>query len=227
MTFLDDLTLVLDLLILVTVSVFYTGVTVWFEMSRNDGPRARAHLRQGGLMAGILGALMMLIALWGEFTWPLSLVINGSNVLAAYDLLFFDALMMLSLLLVGFAIAVSLRLPTSPVGVLGIVIGAGIMYYGYRGYTLSLTKDPLETLLMYLAFGAVAIMSYPVTLFIDQYVVGPAHPESSPMPADPKMSYPMLWMAVNALFLVFVVLAGAAAVAYGFSTAWAHLAAPP
>jgi len=227
MTFVDDLTLVLDLLILVAVSIFYTGVLVWFEMSRNDGPRARAYLRQGSIVAGLLGIFLAAFALWGEFTWPLYLNFGSGNVLASYDILFFDSLTMLSFLLIGFMIAVAMRLPTSPVGILGVVVGGGIMYYGYRGYTLSLTLQPLETLLMFLAFGAVAIASFPVTMFVDMYVLGPEHPETSPVPTEGKMSYPMLWMAVNGLFLILVVLAGAAALAYGFNTAWGHLATPP
>jgi len=227
MTFTDDLTLMIDLLVLVTAAAFYTGVTVWFQLSRGDLGRARAHLREGSIAMGGLGAIIGLFAFWGEFTWPLSLVFSGSNVLAAYDILFFDSLMMLAFLLVSFAIAVNLRLPTHMVGVLGIFIGAAIFFYGYRAYNLSLTEQPLETFLMFLAFGGVAILSYPATLFVDLYVVGPQNPEVAPFTDGPKPSYPMLWSAVAALFLVMIVLAGIAAVAYGYTAAWGHLANPP
>lgn len=223
MPFLDDLTLVLDLLILVAVSVFYTGALVWFEMSREDGSRARSHLRQGAVLMGLLGGALAIIAAWGELTWPF----GASGSLASYNVFFFDPLAMLSILLIGFALASNLRLPTSPVGILGVVVGGGVMYYGYRAYTLSLTKAPLETLLMYLAFGAVAILSYPATLFVDLYVNGPAQPEVSPLPTDPKPTYSLLWSAIVALFLVVVILAGAAALAYGYSTVWSHLGHPP
>ena len=176
---------------------------------------------------GSLGTVLGLLALWGEFTWPLSLDIGGSNVLAAYDLLFFDSLLMLSFLLVSFAIAVNLRLPTHFVGMLGVVIGFGIMYYGYRGYTLSLTEEPFETLLLFLAFGGVAVLSYPVTLFVDWFVVGPSVPGADPLPSGPTPRYPKMWMALLGLFMVVVILAGIAALLYGFDTAWAHLASPP
>jgi putative membrane protein len=231
MTFIDDLALVLDLLILVAVAVFYTGFMVWLEMHRKDPLRAQSHLRMGAILLGGLGAVLGLIALWGEFTWPLNVTVpvNGTptNVLAAYDLLFFDALLMLAFLLIAFAIAVLYRLPTHMVGVLGVVIGGGIIYYGYRAWTLSLTEEPFDTLLLFLGFGAVAIGSYPISLYLDWFVVGPTTPGADPMPSDARPRYPILWNVLIGIFLVLVILAGVAALYYGYDTAWAHLGAPP
>jgi putative membrane protein len=228
MTFTDDLTLVLDLLILVACTVFYTGFTVWFEMRRKDSLRAQTHLREGALVLGSLGGVLGIVALWGEFTWPLSATgPTGANVLAAYDILFFDSLVLLSILLISFAIAVNLRRPTHFVGMIGVVIGFGIISYGYRGYVLGYTEEPLETLLLFLGFGAVAVLSYPVTLYLDWFVVGPAVPGVDPMPSDPIPRYPKMWTLFLGLFLAMVVLAGIAALFYGFDTAWAHLGSPP
>lgn len=227
MTFMDDLTLVLDLLILVAVTVFYTGFTVWFQMSRRDRPRALLHLREGAFVMGTLGVVLGIIALWGEFTWPLNATVHGSNVLASYDLLFFDSLTLLALLLVSFGAAVNLARPTHFVGLLGLIIGSGIVYYGYRAYTLSLTQAPLETLLLYLGFGGVAILSYPVTIYVDRFIVGPSVPGVDPWPGPAPAAPSIYWRAWLGLFLLVVLLAGVAALAYGFDTAWAHLAAPP
>jgi uncharacterized membrane protein len=227
MTFTDDLTLVLDLLILVACTVFYTGFMVWLNLRQKDLPRARSQLREGALLMGLLGGVLAAIALWGEFTWPLSVVVNGSNVLAAYDLFFFDALTLLALLLVAFSVTVHRGLPTHFVGMIGVVVGSGVIYYGYRAYTLSLTLEPLDTLLLFLGFGAMAVLSYPATLYLDWFVVGPDHPEASPLASPPTPRYPVLWNVVLGLFLVVVVLAGIAALFYGFNTAWAHLASPP
>jgi putative membrane protein len=215
MTFLDDLTLVLDLLILVACTVFYTAFMVWFQMRRKDHLRAQTHLREGALVMGSLGGVLGIIALWGEFTWPLNVTIAGGNVLGAYNLLFFDSLVLLAVLLVSFALAVNLRRPTHFVGMLGVVIGFGIMYYGYRAYTLSLTQEP------------VAVGSYPVTLYVDWFVVGPSNPGADPMPSDSVPKNPRMWNVILGLFLLLVVLAGVAALFYGFDSAWAHLASPP
>jgi uncharacterized membrane protein len=228
MTFMDDLTLVLDLLILVACVVFYTGFMVWLEMRRKDIVRAQSQLREGAFLMGSIGVVIGIIALWGEFNWPLNVTLpNGTNVLAAYDLLFFDSLVLLAILLVSFGLAVNLRRSTHFVGMLGVVIGGAIIFYGYRAYTLSLTLEPLETLLLYLGFGVAAILSYPATLYVDWFVQGPTIPGADPLPADAVAKYSMGWNLLLGLFLLVVVLAGIAALFYGFDAAWAHLAAPP
>jgi putative membrane protein len=218
MAFIDDLTLILDMLVLVSAAVFYTGFFVWLHAKRQDPVRAQSHLREGAFLMALLGGVIGVVAFWGEFNWPLP---------GAYNLYFFDPLMMLALLLVAFGVAVAFRLPTHFVGMLGVVIGSGIIYYGTRAYWLGLTKDPLETFLLYLGFGGVAILSYPATLFVDWFVVGPQTPGAAPLPSGSTPRYPQMWTIFLGLFLLVVVLAGIAAMAYGFSTAWSHLESPP
>ena len=141
--------------------------------------------------------------------------------------LFFAMLVLLGFLLVAFSLAVRLKFPTHMVGMLGAVIGLGVLFYGVRAYQLNLTKEPFETLLMYLAFGGVAIMSYPATLFVDWFVVGPSVPGADPLPSPPTPNYPWIWRILLGLFLLAVILAGLAAVFYGIDAAWGHLASPP
>jgi uncharacterized membrane protein len=230
MTFIDDLSLITDLLIFIPCLVFYTGFTVWLNLRKKDIPRAQAHLREGGIMLGIMGVFIGLFAIWGEMTWPLTTG-GTTNFLASYDLFFFDALVLLAVLLVAFGVTVALRLPTHFVGMMAVVAGFGIGFYGYRAYYLTppLTTEPLQTFLLYLAFGGMAIFSYPATLFVDWFVQGPTHPESSPLASEPtpRPQYRWMWIILLGIFLGVVVLAGIAAVWYGFDIGWAHLAAPP
>jgi uncharacterized membrane protein len=223
MPFIDDLGLVLDILILVTATVFYTGILVWFETNRKDLLRAQSHLRAGALLLGLLGGLFGVIAIWGELVWPFGF----APPLSSYNPYFFDPLLLLALILVAFALAVWFRLPTHFVGMLAVIVGLGIAFYGTRGYQIGLTKDPLETFLMYTAFAALSIMSYPATLYIDWFVVGPTHAGASPLPSDVTPRFPRLWIILLGLFMFIVVLAGVAAVLYGINTAWSHLASPP
>jgi uncharacterized membrane protein len=223
MSFIDDLSLVVDLLILLCATVFYTGVLVWFEFRRKDGVRAYTHLRAGALLLGALGVVLGLFAAWGEFTWP----INGFPGATSYDLFFFDVLFLLALLLVSFAVAVWKQLPTHFVGMFSVLIGLGVLFYGVRAYQLSLTLEPLETLLMYLAFGGMAILAYPATLFVDWFVVGPQVPGADPLPSAPTPEYPWIWRVLLGLFLTAVILAGVASVLYGINIVWGHLASPP
>jgi uncharacterized membrane protein len=210
----DDLSLVLDLLILVIATVFYTSVLVWFEVRRKDLVRANTHLREGAILLGLEGLFMGLIAVWGEMTWPL---------FGQYNVFFFDVVLMLSLVLIAFAAAVWYHFPTHFVGMLAVISGLGVLFYGVRAYDLHLTLDPRDTFYLYLSFGAVAIASYPATLFIDWFVVGPTSPGSDPLPSGSTPSWPWIWRVLLAGFLLLVILAGIAAVGFGISTVWGHL----
>ncbi|HTW54928.1 MAG TPA: DUF981 family protein [Thermoplasmata archaeon] len=218
MGFTDDLSLVLDLLILVASVIFYTSVLVWFEFRRKDAARANTHLREGATLMGLLGLVLGAFGVWGDMTWPLP---------ASYNLFFFDAVIMMSLVLVAFAIAVHWRYPTHFVGMLSVIVGLGVAFYGVRAYQVGLTLDPWTTLLLYLAFAGMAIMAYPATLFIDWFVVGPTAPGADPLPSPPIPNYPWLWRILLSIFLLTVFLAGLAAVGYGVDTVWGHLAAAP
>jgi len=223
MPFIDDLSLVIDLLILVTAAVFYTGALVFFEYYRKDPVRAYIHLRGGATLLGLLGAAIGVFALWGELTWP----INGFPGATAYDLFFFDVMTLLAILLIAFALCVRLKVPTHFVGMLGVISGLGVLFYGFRAYQLSLTTEPLETLLMYIGFGVVSIGTYPMTLFVDWFVVGPNVPGADPLPSAPTPKYPLMWMIFFFLFMLAVLLAGLAAVFYGVTIVWGHLGSPP
>ncbi len=221
MTFIDDLTLILDLLILVAVLVFYTAFCTWWEYRRKDADRAVSHLHAGAAILALLGVGIGLLALWGELTWPIP------PSFGAYDSFFFDPLFLLSIILAGFGYLVYRGLPTHFIGILALVSGSGIIYYGARAYQIGLTTEPLETFLMYLAFGGVGILAFPATLFLDWFVVGPTNPRAAPLPSGPVPDHPWLWRGLVGLFLLVVVIAGIAAVVYGFTVAWSHLASPP
>lgn len=221
MVFVDDLTSVLNLLVLVCATVFYTGVFVLWHARKQDYERAEHHLREGGFLMGLFGGILLIFSVWGQFSWPLP---------AQFNLYFYDPLLLMSLLLLAFAAAVMFRLPTHFVGMLGVVMGSGVIYYGVRAdyvYGLSLTTHPFETLLLYVGFGAMAIMSFPATLYLDWFVTGPKTPATGPVVSGPRPEMPRMWYGILIVFLVIVALAGIAAIAYGFTTAWAHLEHAP
>jgi hypothetical protein len=49
----------------------------------------------------------------------------------------------------------------------------------------------------------------------------------APLPSDSTPRSHGMWTLFLGLFLLVVILAGIAALFYGFDTAWAHLASPP
>jgi uncharacterized membrane protein len=134
---------------------------------------------------------------------------------------------MLSFLRVAFAATLRMKFPSHFVGLLGVIVGLGVLIHGFRAYQLNLTKEPFETLRMYMSFGAMAILSYPLTLFVDWFVVGPQVPGVDPLPTQPHPKYPRMWMVLVGRFMVTVFLDGLVAVLYGIRTAWSHLGSPP
>jgi len=218
MASIDNLSIVVDLLVVLMVAVFYTGGLVWFNYRRKDLDRAEKSLREGAWLIGFLGALIGILAIWAETTCPLTF---GSS--TVYNVFFFDPLVLLAFLAIAFAILVTFRLPTHFVGFLGVVVGIGVLYYAIHGYQLGLTKDPLETLLMYCAFGGVAILLYIPTLFLDWFIVGPRAPSVQPIASSPTPANPRMWTGLLGFFMAVVFLAGLAAVLYGFSIVWSHV----
>ena len=218
MASIDNLSIIVDLLIVLTVAVFYTGALVWFNFRRKDLDRAEKSLREGAWLIGFLGLLIGIFGIWAETTFPLT---EGSS--AVYNIFFFDPLVLLAFLAIAFAVLVTFRLPTHFIGFMGVIVGTGVLYYAIHGYQLGLTKDPFETLLLYCAFGALAILLYIPTLFIDWFVVGPRVPSVQPIASSPTPAYPRMWMGLLGFFMVVVFLAGLAAVLYGFSIVWSHV----
>lgn len=214
----NNLSVILDLLILVAAAVFYTGVLVWFNYRGKDLDRAEKNLRAGAWLIGALGVFIAIFAFWAEMTFPLT---NGSS--DVDNVLFFDPLLMLAFLTVGFAVSIAVRFPTHYIGVLGVVIGCAVIYYGVHGYLLGLSDQPQLTVVMYCAFGALAILLYIPTLFVDWFIVGPKSPSVQPIASNATPANPRMWAGLLGLFLAVAVFAGITAILYGFSTVWTHV----
>ncbi len=168
MAFLDDLALIEVLLALAAALFAYGGVRVWYAIRSNDPASVRGVLRGLGVPLGAVGVLTLTIAVWGETAWPFP----AADGMAGYNIFFFDPLALLGLLLVAYALVATLSLKLEYVGLLAFVSGAVTMFYGWTGYTASpaFTKDPLETFLLYLAFGAAGLTAFPATVVVDHYL---------------------------------------------------------
>jgi putative membrane protein len=166
MAFLDNLALIEVLLALAASLFAYAGVRGWWSMLMNDPKGVRSILRGLAVPAGGLGAVTLLLALWGEMLWPFP------SSMAGYNIFFFDPLILLGLVLVAFAATVFLAAKMQYVGLLALVGGAVTMFYGWTGYTAhpAFTKDPFDTLLLYWGFGAAAIWAFPSSVIVDHYL---------------------------------------------------------
>ena len=167
-TFIDDLALVEVLLILGAVIFAYGGVMAWWNIRKNDAKGLRNVLRGMAIPLGALGVVFISLALWGEMTWPFL----ASDGMAGYNIFFFDPMLLFGLVLISYSISAFLNVRMQYSGMFALVAGGATLFYGWTGYTATpaFTKDPLDTLLLYVAFGGTGIMLFPATLVVDYYV---------------------------------------------------------
>ncbi len=166
MTFIDDLALVEVLLAFVAALFAYSGVLIWWAIRKDDPAGVRRVLKGAAVPLGALGGAMLFLALWGEMAWPFPAGMAG------YNIFFFDPMLLLGVVLVAYAVSAQFSLRTQYVGLLAFLAGAVTIFYGYTGYTASpaFTKDPFDTLLLYMGFGAAGLFAYPTTVVVDYYL---------------------------------------------------------
>ncbi len=170
--FLDDLALIEVLLILVGVLFAYAGVYSWWAIRSNDPKGVRAVLDGLAVPLGVLGASTLVLALWGEMTWPFL----NSDGMGGYNIFFFDPLVLLGIVLVAYAVSARLGTKLQYVGLISLVAGGATAFYGYTGYTATpaFTTHPFDTLLLYLAFAAMGVAAFPATFLTDHYLAASA-----------------------------------------------------
>ena len=193
MAFIDFLALQEALLIFAAVIVGYVGFSVWYAMRRNDAAGVKSALKSGAVPIGALGAVATTLAVWAETTWPFP-AIPGTD-LASYNILFTDVYLLFGLTLVILAVTMALQLKLTYVGLFAFVAGVITMGYGWNGYILHMTKDPLETFLMYLAFGGVGVFALPATAITDYYL---AHPDGTAFASSTSTSVPRIVPSIQA-----------------------------
>ena len=245
MAFIDDLGFIVAMILAAAAVLSYTAIRAFMSMLRNDPGQLRATLKASSVPAGLIGGVSLLVGLWIEFTWPFS-VADG---LGSYDIFFGDVVTLFGMVMVVYAIVTFFGLKLEYAGLFGFVAGVMTGWYGYWGYTtlvkpgeLGLTKDPLETFLMYGAFGMAGVMSLPAALVVDWYLDHPGprfakitlsfRPASERGDADttvagdryrlPYYVYLLTWW-----FPIFMILAAVAAWFYIGDILPGHLTSPP
>jgi len=177
MAFMDDLGLVEVLIGLVAVLFCYVGLLSWWYIRTNNAEELKKLLRASSLPVGVTGAIGLIMGLWTEFTWPynVTIPINGvpTNVLGGYNIFFGDAMVLFGLVACTYAAAAYVGHHLHVTGVLALVTGAALAFYGWTGYGAAgggFTKDPLDTFLMYGAFALAGVLAFPATVITDWYL---------------------------------------------------------
>jgi uncharacterized membrane protein len=172
MAFMDDLALVEVLIGFVAVLLCYVGLLSWWYIRSNNAKQLKETLRASSIPIGVVGAVTLSLGLWTEMTWP-----YGLTFLGGYNIFFGDAMVLFGLVTVAFAAAAYMGHHLHMVGLLAAVAGVVLAFYGWTGYTAAkggFTKDPLDTFLMYGAFGLAAAFAFPATIIMDYYLAAVA-----------------------------------------------------
>jgi putative membrane protein len=228
MTFIDPLAFQLFTLAFVSALLFYSGISDYLTYFKKGARTVYQYLKSQVLVLGVIGIVILGIGLWGELNWPLTTIVNGTNVLGAYNILFYDPYLMLGIVLVGFSASVMLNLNTRYIGLLAVITGALSVYYGVNAYSFGLTTEPLVTLLLYVAFGFTAILTFPITVFIDNMIINLHSSNKGPSKTNKLVGFQ--WKLIFTSFVLFLLFAAAStilALVVGGGALTQHLINPP
>jgi uncharacterized membrane protein len=242
--FIDDLGFVVALILAGAAVFSYTSIRGFMSMLRNDPAQLRATLKASSVPAGLIGGVSLAVGLFVEFTWPFSL----ADGLGSYDIFFGDIVCLFGMVLLVYAVIAYFGLKLEYAGLFGFVAGVTTAWYGYWGYTtlvspgvLGLTKDPLETFLLYGAFAAAGVFSLPAALAVDWYLEHPGKTftpiairlrPASEQPKDESAvtgpyHIPAYVYVLVVWFPIFMVLAAVASWFYIGAILPGHLTTPP
>lgn len=204
MAFIDNLAYELMAISFSGLVLLYT-ISQMYLVYRKGGKSFGEHLRNASVPLGILGAYLLVMGIWGQFTWTLP---------GSYNILFYDPLVSLGILLVAFAVAVRTGAKLEYVGFLGLLVGIMTIMYGIEGYSIGLTQAPLALLAMYFFYGAAGIFSYPVSMIADR------------LPGLQKRVW-YGWTVILVIFWILILVASLLSAFVGLSAVPAHLLSAP
>ena len=158
MVFTDNLAYSLFSLSFAGFLILYLVVSEYLAYIRKDrNYTARLEGAKAPLM--LVGGYMIIMGLWGQFTWPLP---------GSYNILFYDPLVSFGMIVLSLALSIHFRIRFEYVGFFGLLIGIMTIIYGFEGYGAGLTLEPIALLALYAFFGIAGIFSYPVALLMER-----------------------------------------------------------
>jgi putative membrane protein len=204
MVFIDDLAFGLFSISFAGFLLLYT-VTSMYLVYRSGKKNYLDHLEGASVPMILVGGYLTILGFFGQFTWPLP---------GSYNILFFDPMISFGLVTLAFAIAIRWKVNLEYAGFFGLLVGIMTLIYGYQGYSIGLTLEPIALLLLYVFYGIAGIFSYPVALIADR------------LPGLQKRP----WIGWHAMLVIFWLALFAASVTSGYigmSAIPGHLLTPP
>ncbi|MGD0728778.1 MAG: DUF981 family protein [Candidatus Micrarchaeaceae archaeon] len=204
MVFIDNLAYSLFAISFAGFLILYTIISIYLAYRKKQKDFS-SYLKSAIVPLAFIGIYMLLMGLWGQFTWPLP---------GSYNTLFYDPLISFGILLLTFSISIKYNVKLQYVGFLGLMVGIMVIGYGITGYQIGLTAAPVALLLMYLFYGFAGIFSYPTALIADR------------LPGF-KKNFWKGWHLMLILFLAFILLASCISAFVGAAALTQHLITAP
>jgi len=176
-----------------------------YRVYKKKPENASACLKGAVVPLAIISVYLIITGLWGQLAWPLP---------GSYNMLFYDPMLSLGIVLLSFSIAVKYDLKLEYSGFLGLMVGEVAIVYGVEGYGIGLTSQPLALLLMYMLYGLAGVLSYPVSLMFDRMAASHGRIGSG-------------WKNVFILFCIILLLACMLSALVGVVAVPQHLVSPP
>ncbi|MDP7982511.1 MAG: DUF981 family protein [Conexivisphaera sp.] len=205
MAFIDDLLANMVLLLVVGIATTVFGFDLWYRTRKGESidETISSYLSA----AFPVGLVILIFALWGEFTWPLP---------GSYNIVFYDGLTFLGISVLTWWAAHRYSGKFLYAGVVSAVLGILTVYYGVVSYELGLSQEPVVLLALYVMYGLTGLFSLPLGIAIDTYRGSNGKREG------------MTWiLAAFAVLAVIAVLAALVNMALVAPTVSAHLMHPP
>jgi putative membrane protein len=158
MAYIDNLAFLLFSISFGGFLLLYT-ISSMYLVYRNKKKDYIDHLEGASVPMMLVGGYLVIAGFVGQVAWPLP---------GSYNILFFDPLVAFGLVLLSFAIAIRYKVNLEYAGFFGLLVGVTTLIYGYQGYNIGLTQEPLALLALYLFYGVAGVFSYPVALIADR-----------------------------------------------------------
>ncbi len=158
MAFIDDLLANMVLLLVIGITTAAFGFNLLNRARRGE---AIEDTISGYLNAAFpVGLILLIFALWGEFTWPLP---------GSYNIVYYDGLTFLGISVLTWWVAHRYSGKFLYAGVVSAVLGVLTIYYGAVSYELGLSQEPIVLLALYVTYGLTGLLSLPLGIAIDAY----------------------------------------------------------
>jgi putative membrane protein len=205
MSFIDNLGFCLFGISFAGFMLLYT-ITSMYLVYRKRGKEYSAYLKSASVPIALIAVYLLVQGLWGQFVWPLP---------GSYNILFYDPMIAFALILLSFSLAIRYNSRLEYAGFLGLLVGIMVIVYGFFGYGLGLTEEPIALFMLYLFYGVAGIFSYPVSLIADR------------LPGLQKKKAWMGWHVALFIFWIALFVASGIAAFIGIPAISAHLLSPP